>query len=183
MKRLFDIFISLLLLILLLPIFIVVAFFIKIEGGPVFYSQVRIGKNGELFNIYKFRSMVINASELGGYSTGKNDNRITTIGKFIRKTSIDELPQLINVIKGNMSLVGPRPNVPLQKAEYSQDDWERRNSVLPGITGLAQATLRSNATPEERLNLDLNYIQKFSFLFDLKIIVLTVKQVLFKGGN
>ena len=183
MKRIFDVFTSMALLLLLFPLLIIITILIKKDGGPALFFQVRVGKKGKVFNIYKFRSMVTNAAELGSYSTEKNDKRVTKIGRFIRKTSIDELPQLINVIKGDMSIVGPRPNVPLQKNEYTQEQWDKRNSVLPGITGLAQATLRSSATPEERLNLDLLYINKFSLFFDFKIIILTIKQVLFRGGN
>ena len=183
MKRIFDVVISMILLLTLLPILVLTILLIKKDGGPAFYFQNRVGRYGKEFAIYKFRSMVTNASDLGGYSTENNDKRITKIGKVIRKTSIDELPQLINVIKGDMSIVGPRPNVPLQREKYTQEQWDIRNSVLPGITGLAQAIQRSNASPEEKLKLDLDYIKMSGFMFDIKIIALTIKQVLFKGGN
>lgn len=182
MKRAFDFFISCFAIILLSPILIFIYFLIKRDGGSAIYKQMRVGLHGELFSIYKFRSMVINAEKIGGFSTQQNDPRVTKIGRFIRKTSIDELPQLFNVVKGDMSLVGPRPNVPAQKEQYLISDWQNRNSVLPGITGLAQATLRSRATFEERLKMDLDYVKCGNFLFDIKIILLTIKQVIFKGS-
>jgi lipopolysaccharide/colanic/teichoic acid biosynthesis glycosyltransferase len=183
MKRLFDVLISLVCLILFIPVMVVIAILIKRDGGSIFFKQTRIGLGGEHFGIYKFRSMVVNAEQLGGYSTQLGDSRITDIGKFIRKTSIDELPQLINVLLGDMSLVGPRPNVPAQEEEYSTSQWDKRNSVIPGITGLAQATLRSKATWQQRYDLDIEYIRNKSFLYDIKIIFMTIQQVLFKGGN
>src|SRR5690606_34894805 len=104
-------------------------------------------------------------------------------GRYLRRYSLDELPQVINVLKGDMSVVGPRPDVPAQRSLYSQADFAKRHSVRPGITGLTQATLRSNATPEGRLRLDLEYVDRASFLLDMKILALTVRQVLTKGGN
>jgi len=179
----FDVVISVLTLLALSPVFIVVSLLIRRDGGPVLFRQTRVGLHGKVFSIYKFRSMVINSEQLGGYSTQKNDPRITRIGRFIRKTSIDELPQLLNVLKGEMSIVGPRPNVPGQQAEYTQEQWDLRNSVLPGITGLAQATLRSGATWQQRFDLDIEYVRLRSLRFDFNIILLTVKQVLTKGGS
>ncbi|WP_299204812.1 sugar transferase [uncultured Amphritea sp.] len=184
MKRIFDISVAVFVLIIIAPILLIIAVLVKIESkGPVLFNQERVGLYGESFYIYKFRSMVQNASEIGPYFTDHNDKRITKVGKLIRRTSIDELPQIINVIKGEMSLVGPRPNVFAQRPEYDADDWEMRNSVRPGITGLAQALLRSSATPDERTALDLEYVEKASFMLDLKILLLTVKQVFMKGGN
>ena len=183
MKRAFDIISSLIALVILSPVFIIVSLLIKVDGGPILFKQIRVGKNGVSFSIYKFRSMVINAENLGGYSTLENDKRITKIGAFIRKTSLDEIPQLINVLKGDMTLVGPRPDVPAQKSGYSEEQWNKRNTVTPGITGLAQATLRSKATWQQRYDLDIEYIEKSSFFYDLWIILLTIKQVLLKGGN
>ena len=130
----------------------------------------------------KFRSMVVDAERVGGYSTAVGDPRITRMGHFIRRTSLDELPQLFNVLRGDMSWVGPRPDVPAQKGNYSDADWRARHRVRPGITGLAQATLRSAATPAQRLALDLEYVERASLLFDLKILLLTVRQVLGKGS-
>ncbi|WP_251309292.1 sugar transferase [Halomonas sp. NCCP-2165] len=183
MKRSFDIVMSVMALLVFSPVFIVIPLLIRRDGGPALFRQVRVGLHGKPFNIYKFRSMVVNSEQLGSHSTQTNDPRITKIGQFLRKTSIDELPQLINVLKGDMSLVGPRPNVLGQRSEYTQEQWDIRNSVLPGITGLAQAKLRSDATWKQRYELDAEYVRSYSLSFDIKIIVLTVKQVLTKGGN
>lgn len=184
MKRFFDLVVSLVALVVLLPILILIAMAIKLDSkGPVLFKQERVGYLGRTFFIYKFRSMVEKAEVLGTYFTAENDSRITRVGKFIRKTSLDELPQLLNVFKGEMSIVGPRPNVPLQRKDYSIESWNKRNSVKPGITGLHQATLRSSATTEQRLALDLEYVDKASCIFDLKVILLTIKQVIFRGGN
>lgn len=184
MKRIFDVCISLILLVLFAPIFFIVSALIKIDSqGPVLFKQVRVGRNGKAFDIYKFRSMRSEAESTGPHYTSQNDNRITPIGKIIRKSSLDEIPQLYNVLVGDMSLVGPRPNVPLQREEYTESEWCKRNSVRPGITGLAQATLRSSATKQQRTNLDLEYVEKASFFYDMNILCLTVKQVVSRGGN
>ncbi len=184
MKRIFDVFVSLFLLVLFAPIFLIISVLIKVDSqGPVLFKQVRIGKNGKNFNIYKFRSMKGGAESTGPHFTSKNDVRITSIGKIIRKSSLDEIPQLYNVLVGDMSLVGPRPNVPLQREEYTEREWCKRNSVRPGITGLAQATLRSSATKQQRTNLDLEYVENASFFYDMNILCLTVKQVVSRGGN
>ncbi|MEO1944247.1 MAG: sugar transferase [Candidatus Thioglobus sp.] len=183
MKQTFDCIISLIAILLVFPILLLVAIWIKLESkGPIIFIQKRIGREGKIFLIYKFRSMIADASKKGPYFTQKEDPRITKSGRFVRKTSIDELPQLFNVLKGDMSLVGPRPNVPEQKIEYTESDWHKRNSVRPGITGLAQAKLRSIATPEERTKMDLEYVDKASFSYDLWIMILTVKQIVFKGS-
>lgn len=184
MKRVFDLTMSLIVLILLSPIMLVVAVMIKFESkGPVIFKQERVGQYGKLFFIYKFRSMVIGASSQGPHFTQNNDERITRIGRLIRKTSLDELPQLINVAKGDMSLIGPRPDLPRQQSDYSETIWQKRISVRPGITGLAQATLRSAATFEQRTQLDLEYVDKVSFFYDVWVILLTLKQIALKGGN
>ena len=184
MKRLFDIVFSAFVLLVLAPLLFVVAVTIYAnDRGPVIFRQPRVGLLGSQFLILKFRSMVTNADKIGGFSTATNDPRITRIGLFIRKTSIDELPQFFNVLLGDMSIVGPRPDVPAQKKLYTEAEWAKRTSVKPGITGLAQATVRSEATPAERKRLDLEYIDHQSLLFDLQIIFMTVKQVLFRGGN
>ena len=181
-KRIFDFCISLVLLLMLMPLFLIVSLLIKINSkGPVFFKQERVGLKGKIFQLYKFRSMLTGMK--GHFSTSFNDPRITPLGKLIRKSSIDELPQLINVLKGEMSLVGPRPNVSEQEIEYSKEHWNLRNSVLPGITGLAQVTRRSLATPEERLNLDLEYVKKRSFLLDISIILKTFLTLISKKGN
>lgn len=183
MKRLFDFFIALSLFFLVWPVFLIVALCIKIDDrGPIFFCQKRIGLNRKVFNIYKFRSMVIDAEQKGGFSTVSGDQRITRIGKVLRKTSLDELPQLFNVISGDMSLVGPRPDVPQQSSLYVEEDWVERHKVRPGITGLAQSGLRSSATHEERLAMDLSYVRTNSFLGDLIILFKTAQQVIRKGG-
>jgi len=184
LKRIIDIVMSIVALILLLPILLITAASIFLfDRHYIVFIQNRVGLAGKLFRLYKFRSMVVNAEKLGGHSTSDNDSRITPVGKFIRRSSIDELPQLVNVLKGEMSIVGPRPDVLKQKSEYSDEEWLKRLSVKPGITGLAQATLRSTATPEQRKRLDLEYVEHQSMWLDIKIILLTFKQVIFRGGN
>ncbi len=183
-KRLFDSTLALVALPFTLPLMVIVALLIKLESqGPVLFKQKRVGLYGHDFTIYKFRSMVIDASD-DTYFTQANDPRITSIGRLIRKTSLDELPQLFNVIKGDMSLVGPRPNVAQQRDNYTQQEWDKRNSVRPGITGLAQAVIRSSGTPEQRTHLDLEYVDKMSVLFDIRVMLLTLKQIFIsRGGN
>jgi lipopolysaccharide/colanic/teichoic acid biosynthesis glycosyltransferase len=184
LKRAFDFLASLILTILFLPLMAVVALWIALDSpGGAMYRQKRVGLGGKIFEVLKFRSMVSNADKIGGYSTQTGDARITRSGRFIRKTSLDELPQLLNVLKGEMSLVGPRPDTPMQEVNYTPEEWAKRCSVRPGITGLAQATLRSAATPEERTRLDLEYVDRAALGFDLKILGMTVRQVLFRGGN
>jgi lipopolysaccharide/colanic/teichoic acid biosynthesis glycosyltransferase len=183
MKRLFDMFISAVLLFLAAPLMAAIALTILVsDGRPVVFRQVRVGLNARPFEILKFRTMLQDAQTLGGISTAAGDPRITPLGRFLRKTSLDELPQLVNVLHGDMSLVGPRPDTPQQEQDYSAADWLARCSVRPGITGLAQATLRSNATPEQRLALDLQYARAPGLLRDLKILAKTVVQVIGKGG-
>ena len=175
MKRLFDIIAAVIILICISPIMLLVGLCILLtDGKPVFFRQTRIGLRGSKFKLLKFRSMIVNAEVVGGYSTSDNDPRITAIGRFIRRTSLDELPQLINVLKGEMSLVGPRPDVEKQIEQYEPNDWALRISVRPGITGLAQARLRSSATPGQRLALDLEYASRHSVFRDISIIIETV---------
>lgn len=184
MKRLFDIVLALVVFVAVLPVMAIVALLIKFESkGPAIFKQERVGRYGHSFHIYKFRSMVVDAASQGPHFTSSDDPRITRIGCFIRKTSLDELPQLFNVFNGDMSLVGPRPNVPKQRTEYDDSEWDKRNSVRPGITGLAQAKLRSAATAEQRKAMDLKYVENTSLFFDVWIILLTVKQVIVRGGN
>jgi lipopolysaccharide/colanic/teichoic acid biosynthesis glycosyltransferase len=186
LKRLVDIFGSLCGIILLGFLFMIVAVLIKVEdpNGTVFFSQKRVGLNGREFKMYKFRSMVSNAEEKlaellkyneisGAMFKMKDDPRITKVGKFIRKTSIDELPQLFNVLKGDMSLVGPRPPLPREVAEYSSYD-KQRLLVTPGCTGLWQVSGRNSVGFEEMVELDLQYIKRRSFFYDIKIIFKTV---------
>lgn len=184
MKRMLDIGGALVALTLLWPLLAVVALAIKLGSpGPVIFRQTRIGLGCRPFSIFKFRSMVSNAEQLGGYATADGDPRITSVGRFIRRTSIDELPQLFNVLKGDMSWVGPRPDVPAQEIVYTAEEWRLRHRVRPGITGLAQATLRSLASQEQRKTMDLDYAARPSLWLDTKILLATVLQVLGKGGN
>ena len=184
MKRLMDVAVAACALLLLSPLLLGVALTIWLaDFGPVLFRQRRIGLGGREFSIYKFRSMVLDAERLGGYSTAEGDPRITPIGRFIRRTSLDELPQLLNVLFGDMSLVGPRPDVPAQRGGYTDEEWQLRHSVRPGITGLAQASLRSEASPEERKRMDLDYARRATLARDLVIITMTFRQVFGKGGN
>ncbi len=184
MKRLIDIAVSLVALLLLSPLLVGAAFAILIESGaPVFFRQIRIGLGGREFGMYKFRSMVRNAAAIGSWQTSAGDARITRVGRILRRTSIDELPQLINVVKGDMSLIGPRPDVPAQRALYSDADWTARCSVRPGITGLAQALLRSEGTQAERLAMDLRYAREHNLRLDLQIAVWTLGRLTGKGSN
>ncbi|WP_342044814.1 sugar transferase [Bacillus sp. OTU530] len=189
-KRCVDITGALCGIILLLFLFIIIAIIIKIEDpkGPVFFKQKRIGKDGKEFYMYKFRSMVTDAEERlkdllkyneisGAMFKMKEDPRITKIGKFIRKTSIDELPQLWNVLRGDMSLVGPRPPLPREVAEYTTHDMQRL-LVVPGCTGLWQVSGRNDLNFDQMVELDIQYIKKRSFMFDVKIILKTVKVLL-----
>ena len=184
LKRLFDIVGSLCGLVLVAPLFALIAIAIKLDSrGPVFFRQKRVGLGGGPVLIFKFRSMVVDAPKLGPFYTSANDPRITRVGRILRKTSLDELPQILNVLRGEMSIVGPRPNVYEQRDQYTEEEWNLRNSVLPGITGLAQATRRSAATTEERNSLDLDYVRRSSLRLDLQLILMTVRQVVFTGGN
>jgi len=184
MKRLMDIGLSLLALAALSPLLIAAALAVVLESGfPVFYRQTRLGLHGHEFRIWKFRSMVTNASEIGPYFTCAEDSRITRVGRFIRRTSIDELPQLVNVVLGDMSLVGPRPDVPAQRQQYSDADWAQRCSVRPGITGLAQALYRSESSQAQRLEADLRYTRDASLWLDLKVMWWTLARLCGRGSN
>lgn len=183
-KRLFDIAAALAALLLLSPLLLGTALAVALESGlPVLFRQTRVGRQGRRFGMYKFRSMVKNAASIGPYFTSANDPRITRVGRFIRRTSLDELPQLINVLTGDMSLVGPRPDVPAQQSLYTPADWAQRCSVRPGITGLAQALYRSDSTEAQRLEADLRYAREASLWLDLKICWWTVQRLGGKGAN
>lgn len=183
MKRAFDIVVSLAALLLLSPVLALAAMAVLVsDGRPIFFRQVRVGRNGRHFRLFKFRSMVKNADKLGGFSTAAEDPRITRVGRFLRRSSIDELPQLLNVLLGDMSIVGPRPDVPAQQANYRPEEWIERHGVRPGLTGLAQAKYRSLATPEQRLSADLEYVQKASLRLDLVIVLMTLRR-LTKASN
>ena len=193
-KRVFDFVASLLGLIILSPLFLIIAIAIKAEDpkGSVFYSQTRLGRGETPFKMYKFRSMVSNADQLleellknneidGAMFKMQDDPRVTKIGKFIRKYSIDELPQLLNVLQGSMSLVGPRPPLPREVEEYSDYD-KQRLAVKPGCTGLWQATVRNSVGFDDMVKLDLTYISKRSVAFDVYILFKTVV-IMFKPNG
>lgn len=186
-KRILDLCLAFPLLLLTLPIMLLTALAIKLsDGGPVFYKQVRCTKYEKEFEIYKFRSMVVNAEENGVAQLAKeNDERITSVGKFIRTTRIDELPQLINILKGDMSFVGPRPERPEIIKEYcrTMPEFSFRNRVKAGLTGYAQVYGKYNTTPYDKLKLDLFYIANYSFWTDVKLILMTVKTVLRKEAT
>lgn len=179
LKRLIDVLGSGIGLVILSPLFLVIAVLIKKnDKGPVFFIQQRLGYKGREFGIIKFRTMVVNAEHMGDGLKLKDDSdsRITKVGHFLRKTSIDELPQLINVFKGDMSLVGPRPPAtyhPYKGYEGYPDNAKRRFDMRPGMTGLAQAKVRNSATWDERIVYDVEYVDKFSVLFDIKILFMT----------
>ena len=183
-KRMIDIILSLIGIIITIPIFLIIGLFIKLEShGPILFSQKRVGLRGQEFKMYKFRSMVINAEELkerlkdqnemsGPMFKMKDDPRITKIGRFIRKTSIDELPQLINVLKGEMSLVGPRPSLPEEVKEF--EPWMlKRLDVKPGLTCYWQVMGRNNIEFEEWMKLDIKYVNERNIWIDIKLIFKT----------
>jgi lipopolysaccharide/colanic/teichoic acid biosynthesis glycosyltransferase len=177
-KRLLDILISLPAILVLLPVFAVVIIAIKLSSRePAVFRQTRAGKNGKSFTFYKFRTMRADVDPFGASPKSDKDPRLTPIGIFLREYSLDELPQLFNVLKGDMSLVGPRPLYMAQMAEWN-DEQKKRLLVKPGLTGLAQISGRGELTKEEKLALDVEYVRKASLLLDFKIIFLTLWQVL-----
>ena len=193
-KRTTDVVLASVALVILSPVFLIIAIAIKLDSkGPVFFKHTRIGKNGKIIKLYKFRSMVINAEELIKSFTPEqmkeykenykltNDPRITRVGNILRKTSLDELPQLINIIKGDLSIIGPRPVVAeeLKKYQYNIDKFL---SVTPGLTGYWAANGRSNTTYEERMEMELYYIDNLSFKMDLKVFFKTILSVVKKEG-
>jgi lipopolysaccharide/colanic/teichoic acid biosynthesis glycosyltransferase len=193
-KRVLDLAITLPILILLSPVLLVVACVVKLwDRGPVFFTQARVGKAGQEFTCYKFRSMVPDAERLKARLLEQNhhadnrtfklpcDPRITWIGRILRKTSVDELPQLWNVVRGEMSLVGPRPPLPSEVNLYSDRD-RRRLNVQPGITCIWQVSGRGNLPFSEQVQLDLDYIENRSLVLDLKLLVLTIPAVITGRG-
>ena len=184
MKRLFDIAGAAVALLLLSPLLLGTALAVALDSGwPVLFRQTRVSCHGQTFGMLKFRSMVKDAATIGPYFTTTADPRITRVGRFIRRTSLDELPQLINVLRGDMSLVGPRPDVPAQQVLYTPADWAERCSMRPGITGLAQALYRSDSTEAQRLAADLRYVREATLWLDLKICWWTLKRLTGQGAN
>ena len=193
-KRASDLVLASIAMVVLLPVFAIIAIAIKLESkGPVFFKHTRIGKDGKIIKLYKFRSMVMNAEELIKSFTPEqikeykenykltNDPRITKIGKILRKTSLDELPQLINIIKGELSIIGPRPVIAEELKKY-EDNISKFLSVTPGLTGYWAANGRSNITYEQRMEMELYYIDNMSLKMDIKIFFKTIKTVLKKEG-
>mgnify|MGYP004526687811 FL=1 len=177
-KRILDVVFSLVLMILLLPLFLIISLLIKLEdGGHVFFKQLRSGKDRD-FYMYKFRSM----KENNDVHNLKEKDCVTRIGIFLRKTSLDELPQLINILKGEMSFIGPRPWI-TDYAKYFTSNQMRRLEVLPGITGLAQSSGRNDISIIEKIKLDVEYVDNVSLLMDIKIIFKTISSVFSKKGN
>ncbi|WP_436512597.1 sugar transferase [Clostridium thermobutyricum] len=194
LKRFLDVFISIIAIILLSPIFIVILIAIKVDSkGKIVFGHKRLGKDRKEINVYKFRTMVENADEIFAKFTEEqkkeyytnfkleNDPRITKVGDFLRKTSLDELPQLFNILRGDMSLVGPRPIVEKEVDKYGEYA-DKFFSVIPGLTGYWQANGRSDTTYEERVQMDMYYIDNASFIMDIKIIFKTITSVLKKEG-
>jgi undecaprenyl phosphate N,N'-diacetylbacillosamine 1-phosphate transferase len=179
-KRFIDIILSLIVLILFLPIWSIVAILIKTTSkGPIFFLQDRPGQNKKIFKVYKFRTMKPGSERMvKGQEVMKNDNRITTIGKFLRRTKLDEIPQILNVLKGEMSLVGPRPERISSLEEYDEEISKRLN-MRPGLTGLAQVSGNIYLNLQDRYKLDVYYVEHFSLWLDIKIFFRTIGVVLF----
>lgn len=187
-KRFLDVIGSMVALLIFLPLSLYIAFRIKLEdGGPIIYKQERVGEFGEKFLMLKFRSMIVGAHSLkadvadqsdvdGPIFKIKNDPRVTNVGKFIRAHSLDEIPQFVNVLRGEMSLIGPRPALPEEVAEYTGFELERL-TVRPGLSGLWQVSGRSNLKYDQMIALDLKYVQEQSMLLDIKILFLTIIQM------
>lgn len=186
-KRTFDVCFASITSLLLSPILIVTAAIIKIDSkGPVIFKQQRLGRDGKPFWIYKFRSMTVGAEKQGtGVYSGKGDSRITRVGKIIRATSIDELPQLLNIIKGEMALIGPRPALTYHPWPYEQYTEHQKHmfDVRPGITGWAQVNGRKEVPWPERIELNIEYVNKMSFAMDAKIFFLTIYKVFTNADN
>ena len=186
-KRFFDFLVAFLALIVLFPIMLIVAIAIKLESkGPIIFRQTRLGKSGKPFEIYKFRSMCLGAEKKGsGQYSFKNDPRITKVGRVIRATSIDELPQLINIIKGDMSLIGFRPPLtyhPWPFEEYTEEQ-KRMFEMRPGVTGWAQIHGRKEVLWEDRIKMSIYYVDNASFMLDLRIFLITIWKVISNADN
>jgi exopolysaccharide biosynthesis polyprenyl glycosylphosphotransferase len=185
-KRFFDILISFIAIIVLLPFSLIIAAFIKIDGGPVFYLQERVTRNNKIFKILKFRTMIPDAEKHSGpVLAGEDDPRITKIGRFIRATRLDEIPQLWNILKGEMSVVGPRPERPFFVEQFSREipEYNYRHSLKAGLTGLAQVEGKYNTSVENKLRYDLIYINRYSIWRDFLIMIQTVKILFLKEST
>lgn len=192
-KRFFDVILSIIGIVILSPLFLVIFIMIKLSSeGPALFKQVRVGKNGENFIIYKFRTMVVNAESKRELEIdrnnienfvfqSKNDNRVTKVGSFLRRSSLDEIPQLFNVLNGTMSLVGPRPEIP-DVVKYYPESYRARLLVTPGITGFAQVSGRGEIELGKTVYYDLTYIANFSLWLDIKILFKTVGSVFKREG-
>lgn len=186
-KRFIDILVSAIGLVCASPFMLIVAIAVRVESpGEIIFKQPRLGKNGKVFNIYKFRSMCKNAEKTGsGVYSDKNDSRVTKVGKFIRATSLDEIPQLVNILKGDMSLIGPRP--PLTYHPWPYEDYTEHQkkmfNVRPGVTGWAQVHGRKQVEWHKRIELNVWYVENYSFLLDLKILFSTVLKVFTNADN
>ncbi|PKM51000.1 MAG: sugar transferase [Firmicutes bacterium HGW-Firmicutes-7] len=181
-KHVFDFIVAFIGLIISLPVMLIISVLIVLESkGPIFFLQERLGQNGKVFKIYKFRTMVDGAINMGdGLHTYDGDSRITKVGSVLRKTSLDELPQVINVLKGDMSIIGPRPPVPYYPRSYEEynEIQNQRFLIKPGISGYAQVMVRNSATWDERIEYDIVYVERMSLFFDIKICLLTVLSVI-----
>ena len=183
-KRIFDLVFAVVFLVLLSPLMLLSAIAIKLnDGGPVLFKQKRLTYHGKEFYVYKFRSMVVNAEKAGPQLAKENDSRITRVGRILRKCRLDELPQLINILRGDMSVVGPRPERPELAEEYEKTmpEFEFRLQVKAGLTGYAQVTGLYDTLPYDKLKMDLMYIENYSIFLDLRIILMTLKTALFPG--
>lgn len=186
LKRSIDIVFAILLIALLSPFMVVIALLIKLEDhGPVLFKQERLGKDGKVFVLYKFRTMIVNAEKVGlGIFLEERDPRITRIGKWLRELSLDELPQLFNILRGDMSFVGPRPPLPFFPKRYDEyEEWvKKRFTVRPGITGWAQVNGRNLIDWYDRFKLDVWYVDHWSLWLDTKIVFLTILKILKREG-
>lgn len=185
-KRILDFIFSLILLPPVLLVILICGIFIKLEDkGPIFYCGERLGKDGKVFKMYKLRSMKVNAPDLrnidGSTYNSDDDSRLTRVGRILRKTSLDELPQIINVLKGDMSFIGPRPDLP-EHINYYEGDEVRKLDVLPGISGYNQAYYRNAAEWKQRLQNDIYYVNNISFWFDFKVFFKTIEVVILRKG-